>query len=221
MEKVLIYTDVEGKKKEVEAINQYLSNTNAVLDTFHNLQSFTLLDNPHAAISFLKTPVATFDGLILKASGIKGAVNPEAVASIFGIDRAAMVAAVASQPAINKEPYERERMQTYKWQDKFEDLLIYEGSSFVLDNEAVEKYLEKFSVFAETPAELEIFHYYENFCSVFNIHAKNMNFNLHVGKQQFTAGLQVEAVPNKPYFEIRPNKYLVSRQIVNGRKSGN
>ncbi len=219
MKKVLIYTNEEGRKKELETIEQYLNNTNAVLDTFHSLQSFSKMDNPHAAINFLKAPVETFDSLVLKASGIKGAVNPDAVASIFGIDRNKMIDAVASQPAIRDSGIRK--TGRYKWQEAFAALLVFEGTNFILDSEAVELHLEKFSVFAETSEELEILRYHENFCNVFNTHTKRIGFKKSAGQGKLASDLKTSLVSNSQYMEIEPNYYLVSRDILNIRKSIN
>src|SRR5690554_4390392 len=218
MKKVLIYTNEEGRKKELETIEQYLSNTNAVLDTFHGLQSFSKMDNPHAAINFLKAPVETFDSLVLKASGIKGAVNPDAVASIFGIDRNKMIDAVASQPVIRDSGI-RNQTGRYKWQEAFAALLVFEDTNFILDTEAVELHLEKFSVFAETSEELEILRYHENFCNVFNTHTKKIGLKSSAGQGKLASDLKTSLVSNSQYMEIEPNYYLVSRDILNIRKS--
>jgi len=218
MKKVLIYTNEEGRKNELETIKQYLSNTNAVLDTFHSLQSFSKMDNPHAAINFLKAPVETFDSLVLKASGIKGAVNPDAVASIFGIDRNKMIDAVASQPVIRDSGI-RNQTGRYKWQEAFAALLVFEETNFILDTEAVELHLEKFSVFAETSEELEILRHHENFCNVFNTHTKKIGFKRSAGQGRLASDLKTSLILSSLYMEIKPNYYLISRDILNIRKS--
>lgn len=218
MKKVLIYTNEEGRKNELKTIKQYLSNTNAVLDTFHSLQSFSKLDNRHAAINFLKAPVETFDSLVLKASGIKGAVNPDAVASIFGIDRNKMIDTVSKQPVIRDSGI-RNQTGLYKWQEAFAALLVFEGANFILDTEAVELHLEKFSVFAETPEELEILRYHENFCNVFNTHTKKIGLKSSAGQSKMASDLKTSLVLSSLYMEIKPNYYLISREILNSRKS--
>ena len=166
--KILIYED-SGQKQTFrlacETTKDQANDLIAVFQTFQDLSTITTADQFNALVY---NPIDYFDevlrtGLDLQAKGGREP-EPSVLAKLFGYQREDYVKSIQGMPitsgckSCKGETIVRKTkaaLTSARW-EAYKDYLTFTPSGFVLNDEAIELYCQKFNYYATEPKQLEV-----------------------------------------------------------------
>lgn len=201
MEKKLVFTDhhqIQALRSELEKKCIYF---NHLLTEYHTYQKFNRVSTIEDAIELIDAPIKTFDRAIVEKSSmsIGGlSANPEALCQIFGIDRSGYLQAINTK-------------EKYSYSEK--EALIFANGHFLWDAEKFNTQIEKFSVYADNPAKIELVNHFETLVNTLNRHIRqNLLSSSNIPEIGRACGLLYNMFAAEP-FEVDYKR--VSDLIVN------
>ncbi|MBN2215009.1 MAG: hypothetical protein JW723_12275 [Bacteroidales bacterium] len=158
MEKKLIFENTKAIEAHRSLIKRQCEQLNEAIEAFHSYQPFKQLTSEASALEYLTGPLAEFDNTII--SGLKIHRTPglkldcETIAQTYGINRPAFIQAT-------KTVHLNETLRkTITWQD----------GKFIVNEDELQKDLEQFKVYAETPEEIETLDHWKSLRDILNEH---------------------------------------------------
>jgi len=182
MDKLLIYEDNGQKQTFRLACETTAAQANdliAVFQTFQDLSTITTVDQFNALVY---NPIDYFDevlrtGLDLQAKGGREP-EPSVLAKLFGYNREDYVKSIQGMPITsgcksckgeNIVRKTRSALTDARW-TAYKSFLIFTPSGFVLNDEAIELYCQKFNYYATEPKQMEVVDHYNALVSILNSH---------------------------------------------------
>ena len=179
-EKVLISTDnnaLSTFKKDVQAV---CDRSNELITLFGLFQSYESITAEEQFQKLLAAPGSYFDEVLLRhvkldTGGRKP--DPAVLAQLVGLHRDEYLNAVAGLPLTSEdcEPCRkiarqipgRKAISKYQF-DQYRDYLLFSAGIFTVNTEAVNNSLDRFSTYAETPAEIERYALFNDLVQMLN-----------------------------------------------------
>jgi len=179
-EKVLISTDnnaLSTFKKDVQAV---CDRSNELITLFGLFQSYESITAEEQFQKLLADPGSYFDEVLLRhvkldTGGRKP--DPAVLAQLVGLHRDEYLNAVAGLPLTSEdcEPCRkiarqipgRKAISKYQF-DQYRDYLLFSAGIFTVNTEAVNNSLDRFSTYAETPAEIERYALFNDLVQMLN-----------------------------------------------------
>ena len=166
--KILIFEDTGAKNQFIancETTKDQANDLINVIESYQDLAEITTVDHFAALVS---DPIAYYDevlrsGLNLQTPGNR-TPDPETLAKLFSYDRPAYVATIRGLPITEGCPgcrtqkiirKTRAAITSARW-EAYKDYLTFTPDGFILNDEAIELYCQKFNYYATEPKQLEV-----------------------------------------------------------------
>lgn len=226
MNKVLIYEDTGAKNQFIANCETTAAQANDLITVFQAYQDLKEIETIDEFYALVTDPILFYDetlrtGLSLQAAGNR-TPDPETLAKLFSYDRpnykksiqgmpiTETCAGCRTQKIVRKT---RAAITSARW-EAYRDYLIFTPDGFILNDEAIELYCQKFNYYATEPKQLEVVDHYNALVSILNSH--DAMFPLApTDKELLTRifGLHIEHPPYQGRFLINSEhlKNLISR----------
>ena len=179
-QKLLISTDRNGIAEFQKAVQGTCDAANSLISIFNEFQSYEVITTEEQFSALLADPGSYFDAVLLShvkldTGGRKP--DPAVLAQLVGLHRDEYLNAVAGLPLTSEdcEPCRkiarqipgRKAISKYQF-DQYRDCLTFNAGIFTLNTEAVNNSLDRFSTYAETPAEIERYALFNDLVQMLN-----------------------------------------------------
>jgi len=238
MEKILIYVEEQKKRDFNKSIDECCDECNSLIQVF---DTFVTFDNEkirsiEAFESLCQDPKSYFDGCVLRNIHLSAGkqVNVEVACQLFNIRRTEYLNMTDGLPIVDPdcEPCNKvakvtkgRRAIRISQYNQYKDFLIFtKHNQFAVDQSAVDDYVQRFDVFAESIDQVDMFTHYKDLVNILNIHATKFGLNnterqaiakaLHL---TLTRGSEGDFATNVLYLknEIQKLQYYESRTKSN------
>ena len=166
--KILIFEDTGAKNQFIANCETTKDQANDLITVFQAYQDLKEIETIDEFYALVTDPILFYDetlrtGLSLQAAGNRTPA-PETLAKLFSYDRPAYVATIRGLPItetcegcrtqkiIRKT---RPALTDARW-TAYKSFLTFTPSGFVLNDEAITKYCQKFNYYATEPKQLEV-----------------------------------------------------------------
>lgn len=182
MNKVLIYEDNGQKQTFRLACETTAAQANDLINVFQAYQNLKKIETIDQFAALVSDPIAYYDevlrsGLNLQTPGNR-TPDPETLAKLFSYDRPNYKKSIQGMPIT--ETCEGCRTQkiilkpkaaltSARW-EAYRDYLTFTPDGFILNDEAIELYCQKFNYYATEPKQLEVVDHYNALVSILNSH---------------------------------------------------
>jgi len=180
MDKLLIYEDNGQKQTFRLACETTKDQANDLINVFESYQDLAEITTIDQFASLVSDPIAYYDevlrsGLNLQTPGNR-TPDPETLAKLFSYDRPAYVATIRGLPITEECKGCRTKtivrktkaaITSARW-EAYRDYLTFTPSGFVLNDEAIELYCQKFNYYATEPKQLEVVELFNQLVDVLN-----------------------------------------------------
>jgi hypothetical protein len=162
-------------KREIEA---YCNQTNKVLESFESYQDW----QPVSAVNcekILNNPIGAYDEILLTASGVKTAKNPEVVADLMNIDRAGYI------NSLKMAGYSRldRSVKFFSINTNYQNLLVFdkEVNRYSVDESKQDEFLNQYRIYIQSKEDQKLYDDYFKLLDLLNDFSRKFKFveNLH------------------------------------------
>lgn len=180
--KILIYEDSGQKQTFRLACETTAAQANDLINLFQSFQDVSEITTAEEFERLVSDPVGYFDAVLRSNVDMKmtGGREPEpaTLATLFGYNRIDYVKSIQGMPitsgcknckgeTIILKP--KAALTDARW-TAYKSFLIFTPSGFVLNDEAIELYCQKFNYYATEPKQLEVVDHYNALVSILNSH---------------------------------------------------
>jgi len=180
-EKILITVDRNGISEFQKSVQGTCDAANSLISIFNEFQSYEVITAEAQFQMLLADPGSYFDAVLLRhvkldTGGRKP--DPAVLASLVGLHRDEYLNAVAGLPLTSDDCPECQRAKVIpgrkaisKYQfDQYRDYLLFSAGIFTVNTEAVDADLDRFNVYATTPAEVALYEHFTGLVEILNKH---------------------------------------------------
>jgi len=180
-QKLLISTDRNGIAEFQKAVQGTCDAANQLIQLFSEFQPWQKIVTLEQFEELVSDPKKYFDDTIVvnvhvTARGLT--VDPEQAARLFNISRDLYNNAVSGMPLVMDDCPECQRAKVIpgrkaisKYQfDQYRDYLLFSAGIFTVNTEAVDADLDRFNVYATTPAEVALYEHFTGLVEILNKH---------------------------------------------------
>ena len=180
-QKLLISTDRNGIAEFQKAVQGTCDAANSLISIFNEFQPWQKIVTLDQFTELVSDPKKYFDDTIVvnvhvTARGLT--VDPEQAARLFNISRDLYNNAVSGMPLVMDDCPECQRAKVIpgrkaisKYQfDQYRDYLLFSAGIFTVNTEAVDADLDRFNVYATTPAEVALYEHFTGLVEILNKH---------------------------------------------------
>ena len=183
MDKILIFEDNGAKNQFIancETTKDQANDLITVFESYQDLAEITTIDQFDALVS---DPIAYYDevlrsGLNLQTPGNR-TPDPETLAKLFSYDRPNYKKSIQGMPITSTDcegcktkkiiRKTKAAITSARW-EAYRDFLTFTPDGFILNDEAIELYCQKFNYYATEPKQLEVVDHYNALVSILNSH---------------------------------------------------
>ena len=182
MDKILIFEDTGAKNQFIANCETTKDQANDLINLFQSFQDVSEITTAEEFERLVSDPVGYFDAVLRSNVDMKmnGGREPEpaTLATLFGYNRIDYVKSIQGMPitsgckSCKGETIVRKTrpaLTDARW-TAYKSFLTFTPSGFVLNDEAITEYCQKFNYYATEPKQLEVVDHYNALVSILNSH---------------------------------------------------
>jgi len=182
MDKILIFEDTGAKNQFIANCETTKDQANDLITLFELFQDLSSVTTAEMFERLVSDPVGYFDAVLRSNVDMKmtGGREPEpaTLATLFGYNRIDYVKSIQGMPitsgckSCKGETIVRKTrpaLTDARW-TAYKSFLTFTPSGFVLNDEAITEYCQKFNYYATEPKQLEVVDHYNALVSILNSH---------------------------------------------------
>ena len=182
MDKILIFEDNGAKNQFIANCETTKDQANDLITLFESFQDLSSVTTAEMFERLVSDPVGYFDAVLRSNVDMKmtGGREPEpaTLATLFGYNRIDYVKSIQGMPitsgckSCKGETIVRKTrpaLTDARW-TAYKSFLTFTPSGFVLNDEAITEYCQKFNYYATEPKQLEVVDHYNALVSILNSH---------------------------------------------------
>jgi hypothetical protein len=180
--KILIYEDSGQKQTFRLACETTAAQANDLITMFQAYQDLKEIETIDEFYALVTDPILFYDetlrtGLSLQAAGNR-TPDPSVLSSLFGYDRPNYINTIQGLPITEtcegcktKKIIRKTKaaITSARW-EAYKDYLTFTPDGFILNDEAIELYCQKFNYYATEPKQLEVVDHYNALVTILNSH---------------------------------------------------
>ena len=182
MDKILIFEDTGAKNQFIANCETTKDQANDLITLFESFQDLSSVTTAEMFERLVSDPVGYFDAVLRSNVDMKmnGGREPEpaTLATLFGYNRIDYVKSIQGMPitsgckSCKGETIVRKTrpaLTDARW-TAYKSFLTFTPDGFILNDEAIELYCQKFNYYATEPKQLEVVDHYNALVSILNSH---------------------------------------------------
>ena len=182
MDKILIFEDTGAKNQFIANCETTKDQANDLINLFQSFQDVSEITTAEEFERLVSDPVGYFDAVLRSNVDMKmnGGREPEpaTLATLFGYNRIDYVKSIQGMPitsgckSCKGETIVRKTrpaLTDARW-TAYKSFLTFTPDGFILNDEAIELYCQKFNYYATEPKQLEVVDHYNALVSILNSH---------------------------------------------------
>lgn len=183
MNKVLIYEDSGQKQTFRLACETTAAQANDLIGYYETFQDLAVIKTSAEFEQLVADPIGYYDETLRTGLNLQTPSNrtpdPETLARLYAYERSNYIAVISGLPVTQDcGPCKSSRIikragkpaiTSARW-EAYRDYLTFTPDGFILNDEAIELYCQKFNYYATEPKQLEVVDHYNALVSILNSH---------------------------------------------------
>ncbi len=182
MEKEFIRQDSSKLAEFLKGINDTIFRSNEVIRLFNENQSFKQIETTQELVSLLSDPVQFYDDILLRniAHDDRLQVNMTALATLYNVPRDKYLIGLGMTPEQaatcrscggEKQALPEIKTLSIDQFNKFSRFLILKAGSLCRNENAIDKHIDSFNVYASTADQIAVLNHWNALVSILNEHS--------------------------------------------------
>jgi hypothetical protein len=180
--KKLIYEDRNAAKNFEKSVVETAERSNYLIDVFNGFQPWKKITIYGDWIDLVSDPEACFDAVLLSNVDLKVTdgrkADPQKLADLLAVDRISYMNLVAGLPVSEADCIPCQKMAKIRKgttaislssYQQYENYLMFNSGHFTMNEETVSSHKDKFRVYADTPARMEVVKFWQSLCDTLNL----------------------------------------------------